>query len=37
LKAAAGSLPVIGTALDVIKQIKEHVDAASTAVKERVP
>jgi hypothetical protein len=37
LKAAVGSLPVAGAAIDVIKQIKEHVDAASTAVKERMP
>jgi hypothetical protein len=34
LGKALGSLGGVGAAIDVIKQIKEHLDAASTAVKE---
>jgi hypothetical protein len=37
LKEAVGYLPGVGAAIDVIKQIKEHLDAASTAVKEHKP
>ena len=37
LKAGAGSLPVVGTALDVIKEIKDYLDATSTSIKEQKP
>jgi hypothetical protein len=37
LGKALGSLAGVGAAIDVIKQIKEHLDAASTAVKEHEP
>jgi hypothetical protein len=36
LKAATGTIPGVGAALDVIKEIKDYLDAASTSGKEHM-